>query len=868
MTAGQIAVEWYSAGRLVWRKLLDRLVQAPSNGVTLFFLALSALFSIFSFILWRNALSDLAAVSASDGRVERLKYFYWINSYYFPSHKFTIVAFAIASATLGLAVFASAFLKSKIARYGDSFKRSFAKFSISLLALNVAYALLVLLKFRPSPVNLALLQICVMVAVAFPLIQRESIRVHVRERTLAKILFGVSGVQFIGICAFFAFGMMPIVSDYLQLPSSLYVQKQKGADKELVDSISFINDNLLWGNHHLPDPRKNPNSDPDCLPGNYLSLPQTAPLKNFVLENHYTFYLHHPQGTLCFVGRLSPQNIKDLSDLFPDHANHINEVAAQNATVWRNYYAQPLTPAAEDFSRRERVHFVNFIHDLEQVFHHHFQFLNPMKEFYLGRKISEINSPYGLAYVPMTYLASIGGKLTFNSYVFVSFAFYAAYFALWVATVHYLYRDWTSTAFVSAVYVGCFVGLGLTTLSSGLGYGPMRHGLDILAFLCLALYFRRSNPPLLLLAAALALANVFADRFLGAFCPLALACTLVLRGAMHAGRRPIFEMALGVVVAIAIAFEFVFVGAIIAPNPYAAQFFDGVWGFPISAVSVATSILFVSLGLGVSLRSIFVAPADRKWLAIYLFVLVLLFTLYWLILPNYGHLYKVISVAALAIAVLWRECISEAIASLKVKRAVAFSLLALGAFWYVNGSRFFASTTLETAYHLRASRLFQWNFDAIKVSSTIEPSMLTEATQLIETYSQDSKYVSILSEFDNLLLFLAGRVSEMPHFEVPTFLNGPDHLAKVVEDIKVRKPRYIFVDSCIQCSAVPYRLTRIVPFLHPSYLERTVEKVDRLQQLRSAFAAIENEYEPVPQAQGRIISVYRRIDKVASDRKP
>jgi len=843
MTSAKATVlRWQAAATPAIQSAKDWLLSRPVLWYAGVHAMLCGLTALLCLPMWRAALEANFADDQAVRSTDRVRYFDWINSYYFPDHKYVIFAFilTIVAMVASLAVFAillrtpAETLEARRHRLQTSVAAAALMFG-GLLGLSA-------LKVFLSPIDMAIIFVALTMITAMPL-TRAGLKVS--PQTLSPWL-PVAATAMVAeaavLCMYFATAAFPIGSDHLQIPSETLIRTSRADPGRYVDTIGYINDELLWGNHKIPDLRTWRSEDPPCLKGNHFVLPKTLALENFVKEHKYRFYFHTPTNHLCFVGRLLKEETFQLTEMFQSQREHILTVAAENGSILRDFQNTPMTDEVVSFSQRNKIHFISFIHDLEQVFHHHFQFLNPIKELALGRPLQDINAPYGLSFVPIkAAMQTLAGGVTYQSFLSVMFSIQILYIVGFVVLVHVLYRSWPSTFIMAAIVVGCFTGLGLTTLFTGTGYGPARHGLDLASFAFFYAYLRSAHPGYLAAAAAVGLCNPLLDRFVGAFFPLALAGTLVLMALIGKSQRPRFELSIGALILAVAGALFWGLGNVLAPNPYASQFFDGVWAFPVGNAQVGLYLVVVFCALAVAMWSITQRYAATKFAALLWIAYSVAFLFYWLMVPNYGHLYKVYPIAGFAVVILWHECIADFSTPAARRRigtvAVAFSAL----FWF-SMSRNLATTSLDTYGYFRNHKLYDWSFDSLKVKSTMNPQPFMEAVALLRNATASQNPVFILSEFDSLLLFLAGRNNAMPHFELPTFLNSPKHLNLVIDALKNQKPQTLIVDSCIACSAVPYHLTRSIPGVHPAYFNRSIHKVDRLQQLRKIYHAIAEDY--------------------------
>lgn len=778
------------------------------------------------------------------------QYWPWIRNYFFPRHKLEILAFAVVVVILGfLAIVTLLQLRNT---KQDSEPQKHRLYKLILVGLAA-----VLLNFYAastfSLTTAALLCILFPVFIAGPFLPNSLSLRH--ATSAAKFCTFALLAELIIVCAIFGAGFVPIPSDYLQIPSTVRIRDRVDTILKPVDTISYINENHILGNHRIPDYRTHPNGDMPCEPENRIDLPNGSILQNWIRQNRDTFYISYPEKHFCFIGALSDNHAKKLADLFPEQRTKIATAALASAEVERQFLEQPSSFSDTDFARKIHLQLVNFYHDLETQFHHHFQYLNPIKEHTLGKPLNEILSQYGLGFLVIERVMSLTGGITFQSFIASMFLIQATYVIGFVCLAHWLLRSWPSTLGVTAVLVGSFTGLGVTTILEGFGYGPARHALDLLVIFFFAHYLKSLDSRYLAAAAIAAILNLGLDRFVGAFCACALVAILALRVLTNLTSRPRLEAICGLLLAIATVGGFVALGHSIAENPFAKQIFSGVWGFPVNRPMLLVFFAWLCASLAAAVWSIAYRADQKKSLAVFLIAYALLFAFYWLMLPNYAHLYKMLPYAALATAITWRYCVRDYISPTFSLRVGAVGVI-LSLLVWAQLSRFLLSTSVEALLYFRGHEIHEWNFARFQAKSTMDPSAFQESVKLIGKYSDRQSSVSILSEYDTILLFLADRFSAMPHFEVGRFLNGPEHSQLVVDDIKKRRPATLIVDSCIRCSTAPYRVARPVPGLDPAYTSRALEKIDRLQRLRDVFAEVEADYTLV--ATGPLVSVWQR----------
>ena len=788
------------------------------------------------------------------------QYWPWISSYYFPQHKFEILGLAVVIAIIGLLAFVLSLQLVSTTRDVMRQKRLLGLtilIGIATSLFNLVFGLI----SSPGLLVQALLLGFIVTAIVCPVIpaswlERSTFQIRRNTTTAVKLAVLLLLAEAIGICAFLGLNCFPIASDYLQIPSTVLIRDEPTTPRRPVDTIEFINKNLLFGNQQVPDFRVRPSGDMACAAENRIDLPVTPIILAWVRLYRDSFYISQPEGVICFVGTpLSATITQELAALYPNDRATIASADVSSRAERTRLLEREVSFSEVDFSAKVKSQLVSFFHDLEGQFHHHFQYLNPIKEHALGQPLAKINAPYGLSFLVVEHMMRLIGGITYPSFLASMFLLQALYVLAFAGLVHWLLRSWLCTLGVTAVVVGSLTGLGVQTLYTSFGYGPARHGLDLLVILFLALYLRKIEARFLVLAISVALLNIGLDRFVGAFCAVALAGALAFRVVTRITTRPRLESALAGILMLATGAGFVLIGRLLAKNPYAEQFFQGVWGFSVDRFILFTLLAWACAALACTIWSTSRQPQQRKSLGIFLIAYTLLFVFYWMMVPNYGHLYKVLPLLALTTAVVWRESLKDYVApSWRFRMAAAGVVLAL--LTWVQHSRFLIATGAEKFQHLSAHQIFMWDFPRMKVSSTMDPSGFRASAELIERNTSARESVSILSEFDSILLFLSDRISAMPHFEVGTFLNSPAHSQRVIEDIKSRKPETLIVDSCIRCSPAPFRPTRPIPWLDVAYNTRASDKNDRLQRLRDVFSQVEPDYTLI--AEGPLVSVWRR----------
>jgi hypothetical protein len=166
-----------------------------------------------------------------------------------------------------------------------------------------------------------------------------------------------------------------------------------------------------------------------------------------------------------------------------------------------------------------------------------------------------------------------------------------------------------------------------------------------------------------------------------------------------------------------------------------------------------------------------------------------------------------------------------------------------------NATIFYRQKTLFLS-NFTTHKTYKWNYDRARLTTTINPEPINEGISMIRKYSVGGPGVYIISRYDNLLPFLAERYSLMPFFEMSWHLFSDRESNEVIEMLRNRKPKYLFVDT--NMGAENYLWDK----LYPTYYNETAARRGRKNEMKKVFMAVSDDYERVEK--GALLSVYRR----------
>lgn len=485
--------------------------------------------------------------------------------------------------------------------------------------------------------------------------------------------------------------------------------------------------------------------------------------------------------------------------------------------------------------------------------------LNPVNEYSLGKPLRDIYLQYGLGNTLLFKLTmEVFGGVSIQNY-YKCYLYYILYYGIFLAVLFYLFRD--------ALYVLCaFLALAFTHFAYNYigfvlapGIIPTIHFFDAAVAFALAVYLKRSGPMWPLAVSALLVScGILFNRQFGGMLAIAWSATLAVYGFENKNR---FRALIFLVFPLLII-----AGSLLASGSGGtgdAGIFKAYFSGYFSWAPARWVVLFTAVYLTVSYLFLIRIKGNRsleKYLYIFSFVYTqgLLVYFYWSGLPNHlPVIYPFITLQVLFAAVIVEkgEFTGFTMTPNMVER---MKLLACAAAIFCAGysarsfyfSAFGASQFRE---NFRTHKTYEWRFDRARLVSTIPPAALEEAVAVIRRYSSGPG-ITLISKYDNLLPFLSGRYSLLPHFEMPWYLIGRAKFDESVRRINELSPEYLFVDSDMDPPANdPWAGIYPDKFI----LSEQVVRTGRIAKVRALFQEMRVNYRLVEP--GRLISVYRKV---------
>lgn len=485
------------------------------------------------------------------------------------------------------------------------------------------------------------------------------------------------------------------------------------------------------------------------------------------------------------------------------------------------------------------------------IHHNSFMYI-PIKELEMKKDIQSINAQYGLGSTWIfSKLFALSNGVSIEKWLQLSYAVYYVYFAFFLLITYLLTRDIAITAIVFLLALASVNLRGYDFLILPPGESPWRHFFDLWVVFLLY-YFGKTQKIVFYWGALLfGIVSIAINPQIGIMIYVPVIVTGLIFVAMQ--KKSFLSISIGILVATIMAF-FVF-NLSSSANDLAKYYIDGVIGFPISAKQMLVFLVLIALGYTVVLKILPQLSRENILPLSFLFFYAQELLVYVVWHYNGDGLKARAFIYILTIALmLYYLSISW---SKKLQRGILFLATVYAVFTYSKSINNVQHSKKEYNKIFDTHAVYEWNMKRAHFVSTMNPRGFQNGIDLIQKYSSDQNGIYIISEYDNLLPFLADKYSMMPFFDLKWYLITPKELNKSIKTIQTNQPEYIFVDSNINRDyekEVIDLKTPIIGYLH----QESVWRVQRLMLLKQIFDTVETEYELIEK--GTLISVYKRKD--------
>ena len=783
-----------------------------------------------------------------------------------PQKPYELLFYAIALAALVAYFSAVAWIVRRPSLWFPVSPVSRAFLGIAAFLLNAA--LLRHFLSAPSPAGswaaLALIGLAWLMVAALPLYGTRLIS-QVRRVDWAKqwnpantgrvygFLILLAAVQVLWTLYPFIFEPMRMMGEYHAIPQHTLLVPPGS----FVRDVDYIDSHGLMGRNRRYDLERDKADSPAMADAACVKLPLDKPLQEFLArEQRGARYVYETQRErLCAVEAVPDNDWLELRDLAasPAQRTAVDQWFADAAKYARQLQERGYSAEALQFLRLNDFMF-GFQYSSMWVLHHHNFVLAPLNEWELGKDRSEIFAQYGWLNLWMTgALTKLLGGLSYQSYFKVWYSYYYLYYLFFFLVMLRLLRHQGYVAAAALLAVGILCHIDFQWLLQGPGLNPVRRlwEFPVLFFLCQYVRTQRSRYDLLLwLTLALAVLNNWQSGFVAYGAVLFSLLTFQTLESQRDGLRWQPVLSLGIKAAVLLG---VLWWTRQGPDPLSAYYLAGV-----STLSTPVHYIAAFLLTGSALAVILMKTFRHRSPLSYACLFLLLYTTGMMVYSVWGGTLPHLIVHGPLYAALLVTFTLHGFRGSRLLRpytaGAAVVLVVLGLAVFIRGG-WNQDETKANYYGILNNHLsYEWNFDRAKFISTMDPRFFADGISLIQRHEKQNG-IHILSRYDNLLPFLAGKYSAMPYLEVAKFLVSPRETLRCTEFLKNTKPAVLFVDTDIRRSFAADRIhsgTRVGDGVHWT----SQYHVQRLSLLQEIFLAVQDDYELVEK--GILISVYRR----------
>jgi len=432
------------------------------------------------------------------------------------------------------------------------------------------------------------------------------------------------------------------------------------------------------------------------------------------------------------------------------------------------------------------------------------------------------------------------------------YVFWPIYYALFVAVAFLVLGDVYYVAFVCVLAFGFINKIDYQHLLLAPGLNPIRHFLDVPVIACLYLYFTNGRWLPLGVGVVLGLLSVLNNQQFGLFLIGALFVTLLAKFCLDKAAQSVSDIAWGTMALL--AGGVIVLSVNLGKNDMASYFFEGFLGNMIDPIKLFLMMLAISACYAVIMKMENSKP-ELRYTALFLLVYAQGMLIYYIWGGDEKHLLNIASIPIFGAAVFLKLVIDYTSARRFQKVVVACLTAIVVLKIYVPGLVSYYKARHEYTHLFSNHKIYDWKLETAHFRSTMDPFYFTDSIFLIHEYEPSENAIHLISKYDDLVPFLAGRYSAMPFFDLQWFLLSPKEVALSVERIKKNKPQYLFVDTDIERDFNgEILLGGLQSIGFPG--EESLHRVQRLHLLQEVFRAVKKDYVPVKE--GVLLTVYKR----------
>jgi hypothetical protein len=443
--------------------------------------------------------------------------------------------------------------------------------------------------------------------------------------------------------------------------------------------------------------------------------------------------------------------------------------------------------------------------------------------------------------------------MNYQGYFKEFFSTYLAYFAIFMLGIWLIFKRLDTLAFAGILAISALLELGIELIKLAPGFNPVRHIFDVPVFYLLYRYLALDRKAYLLCACGLAMFAILWSKDFGLYLTLSVGVVVLIKGIKL---RPFQQVPIIIGSTMLVIGSLLYIYPMPGSNPTAVYMLMGVGSPQATTAQIFTLLAWVGVLLA---ATIWVKHSEAyKVLTVGMALYFVLGLTYYIWYPSLHHIWGAAPVFILWIAALYHGWISNIQDKGKIAwlQMLVFAPLLLV---YLAASVHFYKYQHSYNQTFTTHQLYHWPFENASFTSTMDPELFEDATNLIKEYSPDIKGIYIISKYDHILPILAGRYSAMPYNELLTNLVTPKEVDVAAKAISTNKPAFLFVDSDIGYGTEinsPLQQSQNAVRLHDLFGSVIYREGDILSPLNLVYRNVADQYKKC--ASGKLVSVYCR----------
>ncbi len=486
------------------------------------------------------------------------------------------------------------------------------------------------------------------------------------------------------------------------------------------------------------------------------------------------------------------------------------------------------------------------------MIHHNSFIYIPAKEFELNKPVEHINSQYGLgiSWLLSKVFVPFGG-ISIDKWLRFSYIAYYVYFLLFIILTQLLVRDWRFTAIIFLLSMRMINNRGYDFLLLPPGESPWRHFFDLWVVFFIYYFGRNQNILYYWMALAFGVLSIFINPQIG----LMVFVSVILVGVYYLllQKNKNRDMIIALIVSVLIAFLCFQITN--SASDLAKYYIDGVIGFPIKIKQLMFFLLLITIGYSISLYLMKRLELKQLLPLLFLFFYSQALLVYVVWHYNSDGLSARAFIYILTIGLMFYYMAKAW--PYKVQNILWIIITGYAFSTYVSSVKKVIDSKKEYNKIFETHKTYKWDMPNAHFISTMNPQPFKNDANLIRKYSSQNG-VYIISEYDNILPFLANKYSQMPFFDLKWYLITPREVQKSIDLLKNDQPKYLYIDAGIDRDYENEIIDIQMPIIGYLYQE-SIWRVQRLKLLRVIFSQVRDQYELIEE--GKMISVYKRKDK-------